>query len=347
MSNQLSIEDRVKVVLLYAKFESSDQVQREWRKQLGTQPPTKKTVLALVDKFKETGSVHDRERSGRSRSAVTAEAVENVNKQLKETSNLSIRKGAEALGMKQTSYYNAVKESGFRAFRPSKVQELSEDDFDRRAQFCETLLEKFSKERSMIDNILWSDERQFTLNGVINRHNSCYWAYSNPHETFQVGTYKQGLMVWCGMTSGGLIGPYFFDGSVTGESYLEMLQTYVWPKVRQRRLYFQQDGAPSHYSLVVREWLDQKFSSHWIGRRGPIEWPARSPDLTPPDFFLWGYLKNIVYKDKPSTLIELSSRIEQACAQLQPSICEKVCRSVADRLKLCKTAEGAHFENYL
>lgn len=347
MSGKLSLEERIQVILLYAKFESSDQVQREWRKQIGTQPPSKPTILDLVAKFKETGSVNDRERTGRPRTAVTVEAVESVTEQLLETSNLSIRKGAAALGMKQSSYYNAVKESGFRPFRPSKVQELSEDDFDRRAQFCETLLGRFSKEPGMIDKILWSDESQFTLNGVINRHNSCYWAYSNPHEIFQVGTSKQGLMVWCGMTSGGLIGPYFFDGSVTGESYLEMLQTYVWPKVRQRRLYFQQDGAPSHYSLVVREWLDQKFPDHWIGRRGPIEWPARSPDLTPPDFFLWGYLKNIVYMDKPSTLAELRSRIEQACAELQPSMCNKACKSVADRLKLCITAEGAHFENFL
>ena len=153
-------------------------------------------------------------------------------------------------------------------------------------------------------------------------------------------------MVWCGMTSGGLIGPYFFDVSVTGESYLGMLETYVWPKVKQRRLYFQQDGAPSHYSLVVREWLDQKFPGRWIGRRGPIEWPARSPDLTPADFFLWGYLKNIVYKDRPSTLAELRSRIEQACAELETSMCKRTCRSVADRLKLCISAEGTHFENY-
>jgi hypothetical protein len=26
--------------------------------------------------------------------------------------------------------------------------------------------------------------------------------------------------------------------------------------------------------------------------------PPRSPDLTPMEFFLWGYVKNIVYQDK-------------------------------------------------
>ena len=66
-------------------------------------------------------------------------------------------------------------------------------------------------------------------------------------------------MVWCGKTSSGLIGPYFFDTSVTGESYLEMLKGNVWPQVKQRRLHFQQDEAPAHYSLIVRNWFDQKF----------------------------------------------------------------------------------------
>lgn len=126
-----------------------------------------------------------------------------------------------------------------------------------------------------------------------------------------------------------------------------MLETCVWPKVIQHRLYFQQDGVPSYYSLVVREWLDQKFPNRWIGRSGPIEWPARSPDLTPPDFFLWGYLKNIVYRDKSSTLDELRNRIEQACAELEPLMLKKACRKVADRLELCITAEGGHFENFL
>ena len=63
-----------------------------------------------------------------------------------------------------------------------------------------------------------------------------------------------------------------------------MLEDEVWPRVRYKRLYFQQDGAPAYYEFDVRCWLDKKFKKKWIGRRGPIEWPARSPDLTVPEF---------------------------------------------------------------
>ncbi|GBO16076.1 hypothetical protein AVEN_938-1 [Araneus ventricosus] len=38
------------------------------------------------------------------------------------------------------------------------------------------------------------------------------------------------------------------------------------------------------------------FPRRWIGKGGPIQWPPKSPDIAPPDFFLWGYMKNIVYQ---------------------------------------------------
>jgi len=88
------------------------------------------------------------------------------------------------------------------------------------------------------------------------------------------------------MSSNGLVGPYCFNDTVTGSLYKEMLVEYVWPKLKRKRFYFQQDGDGSHYAIPVREWLDEKFSDHWIGRHGPFDWPARSPDLTPCDFFL-------------------------------------------------------------
>jgi len=57
-------------------------------------------------------------------------------------------------------------------------------------------------------------------------------------------------------------------------------------------MFFQQDGAPAHNAIIaIRRHLDQIFPNRWIGTFGVILWPARSPDLTPLDLFLWGYLK--------------------------------------------------------
>ena len=60
----------------------------------------------------------------------------------------------------------------------------------------------------------------------------------------------------------------------------------TWPRLKHKRLYFQHDGAGSHHATVVGECLDKKFLGRWIGRRGPFDWQARSPALTPFDFFL-------------------------------------------------------------
>lgn len=45
------------------------------------------------------------------------------------------------------------------------------------------------------------------------------------------------------------------------------------------------DGAPAHYASIVRDWLDENVPGRLIGGRGALDWPARSPDLTPADFF--------------------------------------------------------------
>lgn len=51
-------------------------------------------------------------------------------------------------------------------------------------------------------------------------------------------------------------------------------------------VHFQQDGAPPNFHRDVRHVLGIQLRGQWIGRRGQIEWPARSPVLTPMDFFL-------------------------------------------------------------
>ncbi len=174
----------------------------------------------------------------------------------------------------------------------------------------------------------------------VNRHNCTYWARENPHFKFEVPNSQQGITVWCGICSNGLVGRYFFKDTVTGPLYKEMLVNYAWPQLNRKNYYFQHDGVGPHYAVIVRKWLDKKFPDQGIGRRGPYDWPARSPDLTPCDFFLWGYLKDIVYKQPPATITELQERIEQACEQIPEDMCRKACHSVLQRFHNCVEKEG-------
>ena len=52
------------------------------------------------------------------------------------------------------------------------------------------------------------------------------------------------------------------------------------------------------------------FNDRWMGRGGPFEWPPCSPDLTLPDSFLWGYIKNVVQSKKSSLDLQVTLKID-------------------------------------
>ena len=57
------------------------------------------------------------------------------------------------------------------------------------------------------------------------------------------------------------------------------------------KTYFQQDGATAHTACMSMALLDDVFVDRIISK---TIWPPRSPDLSLPEFFLWGALKNSV-----------------------------------------------------
>ena len=65
--------------------------------------------------------------------------------------------------------------------------------------------------------------------------------------------------------------------------------------------------------MHIHNHLNAVFPGRWIGRRGPIQWPARSPDLNPLHYVLWGYLKSLVFETPIETGMELVARIVAAC----------------------------------
>lgn len=107
---------------------------------------------------------------------------------------------------------------------------------------------------------------------------------------------EESLMVSAVIIDEHVIGPFYFDGNiVNGNTYLEMLQRNVLPALQDLNyqplnIIYQQDGAPAHFRLDVRRWLNETMPN-WIGRGGPVQWPPRSPDLTPLDFFCGLILK--------------------------------------------------------
>lgn len=347
----LSIEERVKVVQLHAKFGNRAEVQRQWKHHFASLPPARSTITATVQRFEKTGSVLDGHRSGRRASANTSDNRDSLQDMVAQNPCQSQRQLSSRIAVSPASVNRMLKDCGLRPYHPRLVQQLSEDDDDRREEFAENFLDLLNSESLDLRDILWSDEAKFCLNGMVNRHNSVYYARENPRVTWEQAVNAPGVTVWAAISvSGGIVGPFFFDSAVTGASYLAVLQDWLLPQLESlpnfNRLVLQQDGAPPHYHRDVRAFLSAAFPDRWIGRRGPIEWPARSPDLTPPDFFLWGLLKHNVYGQRPTSVDQLKVAICDEVSRIPVDICDKVCMSVRGRCERLLELSGRQLDCY-
>lgn len=119
------------------------------------------------------------------------------------------------------------------------------------------------------------------------------------------------------------------------------------PLVFRVNNWFMHDGAPPHFSREVRGSLDQQYPDRWIGRGGPRHWPARSPDLNPLDFFIWGHVKNVIYREPVNTEEELRDRIQNSFATITPQMIMDSKLSLLRRARLCLEMNGGHIEHLL
>ena len=168
----------------------------------------------------------------------------------------------------------------------------------------------------LTSKLLMSDEAHFHLHGTVNKQNFRYWSAVNPHELHQRPTYDPKVTLWCAVWSRGVTGPYFFEDeegkAITGTSqrYTEMVNEFLSPNLPRNNatLWFREDGATAHAAVISIAVFRRFFPQRVISRFGDVPWPPRSPDLTAPDFFLWGYLKSKVYSNRPTDLNTLKEK---------------------------------------
>ncbi|GFX06334.1 putative DD41D transposase [Trichonephila clavipes] len=198
--------------------------------------------------------------------------------------------------------------------------------------------------------ILFSDEVHFWLNGYVNKQNCRIWSEANPQVYVETPLHPEKLTVWCALWAGGIIGPYFFKNdeghnvTVNGDRYRAMITNFFILELNNhdvQELWFQQDGATCHTARVTIDLLKDTFGDRLISRFGPVNWPPRSCDLTPLDYFLWGYVKSLVYADKPQTLDHLEDNIRRVIADIRPQMLEKVIENWTSRLDYIRASRGS------
>ena len=135
-----------------------------------------------------------------------------------------LRQWSREFGIEKSSVHRILRAQDWKPYIPKLVRALNEDNPDRRLQFWEWFLHKCHEREDFQDSIVRSDEATFKFNGIINRHNCVYSANENPNNVEENIVNLPGVAVWCGLPSRGLIGPYIFEETVTGQTYLQMLE---------------------------------------------------------------------------------------------------------------------------
>ncbi|GFU13004.1 DUF4817 domain-containing protein [Trichonephila clavipes] len=144
---------------------------------------------------------------------------------------------------------------------------IHQNDHQARRKFVEWAQNEIAVVPDFHKRILFSDEAHFWLNGYVNKQNCRIWSEANPQENVETPLHPEKMTVWCALWAGGIIGPSC--GS---------------------------NKTAQHVTQLVPQ---DTFGDRLISRFGPVNWPPRSCDLTPLDYFLWGYVKSLVYADKP------------------------------------------------
>jgi hypothetical protein len=86
---------------------------------------------------------------------------------------------------------------------------------------------------------------------------------------------------------------------------------------------------------------EMNFPGRWVGLDEPIPWPPRSRNITPLDFVLWGYDKDIVYKTPMTSLHELKHRIVVAVETATPQMLENTWKEIEYCLEILRAIKGA------
>ncbi|GFV06714.1 putative DD41D transposase [Trichonephila clavipes] len=225
---------------------------------------------------------------------------------------------------------------------------IHQNDHQARRRFVEWTQNEIAVVPDFHKRILFSDEAHFWLNGYVNKQNGRIWSEANPQVYVETPLHSRKtdclvrFMGWWNPSSKNDEG---HNVTVNGDRYRAMITNFFIPELNNhdvQELWFQQDGAICHTARATINLLKDAFGDRLISRFGPGNWPPRSCVLTPLDYFLWGYVKSLVYADKPQTLDHLEDNIRRVIADIRPQMLEKVIENWTSRLDYIRASRGSH-----
>lgn len=362
-----TVQEKTFCVETYFETKSMVAVQARFRRRFGCRHyPASRVMYRWVNKFRAQGTVlnlnakGDRaSHSGRPKSSRSPANIDAVRESVGRSPRKSLRRRSQELGIPRESIRRILEQDlHLYPYRIQIKHKLTQRDKDMRVAMCRWFCDKIDEDPDFLDDVWFSDEAHFLLSGHVNSKNNIFWGTTPPEDCLQRPLHSIKCTAWVAMSKHGIIGPFWFEDenqcavTVNTEHYLGVLKKF-WTTLGRRRgvvrgvQWFQQDGATPHTSNDSLEWLRERFGVRLISRRCDSEWASHSPDLNPPDFYLWGYMKDNVYKDNPQTIPELKTAITAKIRRIPRAECVRVIDNFARRIQVCLQRRGAHLEHIM
>ena len=263
----------------------------------------------------------------------------------------SMRAMARDMNVSEKTIRNIVKiDLKMSSFKMQTRQYLTDLQKEKRLARAKILLNKL-KAGTDTDEIIFSDEKLFTVESIFNRQNDRVLAKSSadiPDSTRSVFRRQKpsSVMVWAAISKTWKSPIIFVPQGVKVNTnvYIDTILTPALQAAKKhfkdKPFIFQQDGAPSHTSKKTQKWCQDHFPGFWSKE----VWPPSSPDLNPMDFCVWSVLEADACASSHVSVEALKSSLEKAWAKMSQETLRKAAEGFRGRLERVIQARGGHIE---
>ena len=260
---------------------------------------------------------------------------------------ISMCKMASELDVDPSTVRMAIHDDlGLKSYARTPRHLLTESMKARRLERSKKVLSYLKQHGSTVK--VFSDEKIFTVDAVVNRRNNRYLAGSiaEVKGSFQTKHPAQVMVLGVVASDGKKMPPYFFKPGerVGADVYYKVLRYNVLPWLKTNypkgKYVWTQDGAPCHTAKKVQQFCKTNFADFW-----PEDfWPPSSPDLNPLDYAMWGVLDRATNKTSHPNIDSLKAAIIKEWDNLSEDFIVKSCRSFRHRIETIIANNGGHIE---
>ena len=227
---------------------------------------------------------------GESKKKTSHEFLDALKFRIAEDPTTPMRQMGRKLGVGHKKFRTAIYED-FRSYVRSLKHPLTESMKERRLEMCKKVLGYIKRNGSLV----FSNEKIFTVDAVVNRRNDRYLAATRAEVQGIYRTKHPAQIMVLGVVAsdGKKMPPFFFKPAerVGADSYYKVLRYHVLPWLKtnfpEGNYVWTQDGAPCHTAKKVQDFCRNNFSDFW-----PKDfWPPSSPDLNTLVYAVWGVLE--------------------------------------------------------